>query len=463
MHIFVYMFKTRFNTYFPFLYYLGEFFVILFCSKVMLYLTFSIWNVYNYLFIVFWFVMSLIFRSHVLGRGIELLSLVKSTLESLFFFSGLIAIFNLFFFNFQFQLSTLAIAITLFYFLMLSYRLSLNLVLEKYRGFGGNILRCMIVGYNSHGVHLYEELIKFPEFGYRSSGLFTFDSKVTKKINNITFQGKIIDLDDSIFKKYDIIFFSEKLSFNQQDYLVKKADEHNLKVNSIPDLVNYDVKNFFISKISSVPYISINKLPLDNLYNQILKRTFDIIFSLLVSVLFLSWMIPIIGLLIKLNSKGPIFFIQKREGYKNSFFNCIKFRTMVVNSQSDSKWADDNDNRLTKIGRVLRLSALDEMPQFLNVLMGDMSVVGPRPHPINLNKEYQSKINKFNKRHRFKPGITGLAQAKGFSGFISGIVDMRERVRMDVFYFKNWSIVMDVKIVIMTILRLSTNLSFRKN
>ena len=178
----------------------------------------------------------------------------------------------------------------------------------------------------------------------------------------------MFDLDDSIFKKYDIIFFSEKLSFNQQDYLVKKADEHNLKVNSIPDLVNYDVKNFFISKISSVPYISINKLPLDNLYNQILKRTFDIIFSLLVSVLFLSWMIPIIGLLIKLNSKGPIFFIQKREGYINSFFNCIKFRTMVVNSQSDSKWADDNDNRLTKIGRVLRLSALDEMPQFLNVL-----------------------------------------------------------------------------------------------
>ena len=122
-----------------------------------------------------------------------------------------------------------------------------------------------------------------------------------------------------------------------------------------------------------------------------------------------------------------------------------------------------NDNRLTKIGRVLRLSALDEMPQFLNVLMGDMSVVGPRPHPINLNKEYQSKINKFNKRHRFKPGITGLAQAKGFSGFISGIVDMRERVRMDVFYFKNWSIVMDVKIVIMTIYRLYSNLSFRKN
>jgi putative colanic acid biosysnthesis UDP-glucose lipid carrier transferase len=457
------MIKTRFNTYFPFLYFLGEFIIILFCSQIMLYLTFTIWSIYNTIFILFWLLTSISFRSHVLGRGIEYFSLVNSTLKSLFFFSGLVAIINLFFFNLQFQLSTLAIAITLFYFSILSYRLILNLVLEKYRAFGGNILRCMIVGYNYHGVHLYEELLKFPEFGYRSFGLFTFDSKVNKNINNIPFQGKIIDLDDSLFKNYDIIFFSEKLSFKEQEYLVQKADEYNLKVNSIPDLVNHDFKNFFISKISSVPYISINKLPLDGFYNQILKRSFDILFSFLVSVFFLSWMIPIFGIIIKLSSKGPVFFIQKREGYKSSFFNCIKFRTMSVNSQSDSKWADDNDSRLTKVGRILRLSALDEMPQFINVLIGDMSVVGPRPHPINLNLEYQDKINKFNKRHRFKPGITGLAQTKGFSGFISELSDMRERVKMDIFYFKNWSIVMDIKIIIMTILKISSNLSFRKN
>ena len=457
------MIKTRFNTYFPFLYFLGEFIIILFCSQIMLYLTFTIWSIYNTIFILFWLLTSISFRSHVLGRGIEYFSLVNSTLKSLFFFSGLVAIINLFFFNFQFQLSTLAIAITFFYFSILSYRLILNLVLEKYRAFGGNILRCMIVGYNYHGVHLYEELLKFPEFGYRSFGLFTFDSKVNKNINNIPFQGKIIDLDDSLFKNYDIIFFSEKLSFKEQEYLVQKADEYNLKVNSIPDLVNHDFKNFFISKISSVPYISINKLPLDGFYNQILKRSFDILFSFLVSVFFLSWMIPIFGIIIKLSSKGPVFFIQKREGYKSSFFNCIKFRTMSVNSQSDSKWADDNDSRLTKVGRILRLSALDEMPQFINVLIGDMSVVGPRPHPINLNLEYQDKINKFNKRHRFKPGITGLAQTKGFSGFISELSDMRERVKMDIFYFKNWSIVMDIKIIIMTILKISSNLSFRKN
>ena len=170
-------------------------------------------------------------------------------------------------------------------------------------------------------------------------------------------------------------------------------------------------------------------------------------------------MIPIFGLLIKISSKGPVFFIQKREGFKGTFFKCIKFRTMNLNQESDSKWADDNDERLTKIGKILRLTAIDEMPQFINVFIGDMSVVGPRPHPINLNKEYESKIIFFNKRHRFKPGITGLAQSKGFSGFISGLNDMRGRVKMDVFYFKNWSIILDLKIIIMTIFKMVSNLN----
>ena len=134
---------------------------------------------------------------------------------------------------------------------------------------------------------------------------------------------------------------------------------------------------------------------------------------------------------------------------------------MVVNSDSDSKWADDNDKRLTIIGKFLRLTALDEMPQFINVLLGEMSVVGPRPHPINLNKEYVSKINMFNKRHRFKPGITGLAQSKGFSGFITGLNDMRDRVKMDVFYFKNWSLILDFKIVLITAYRMVSNLKLK--
>jgi putative colanic acid biosynthesis UDP-glucose lipid carrier transferase len=453
--------KSRFQKYFPFLYYLGELLVMLFVSEIILFLTYTTWNSLHTVFVAFWFLVSLLFRSHVLGRGIRNRKLIKSTFESLFFFSGFAAIMNILFLNLQFQLITLGSAVLLFYFLMLTYRLFVNFILGRYRSYGGNILKCMIVGVNSHGLDLYNEILKYPELGYRTKGIYGFKKKFSKEKLNIPFLGKVIELTDDIFKNYDMIFFSEKLSSKAQLYLLSKADEFNLKANVIPDLVEYDFNNFFISKIESVPFININKLPLDSLYNKFLKRTFDIIFSLLISIFFLSWMIPIFGLIIKISSKGPIFFIQNREGYKGVFFKCIKFRTMVVNSDSDSKWADDNDKRLTTIGKFLRLTALDEMPQFINVLLGEMSVVGPRPHPINLNKEYVSKINMFNKRHRFKPGITGLAQSKGFSGFITGLNDMRDRVKMDVFYFKNWSLILDFKIVLITAYKMFSNLNLK--
>ena len=453
--------RSRFQSYFPILYYLGEFLVILLSTELMLLLTYSSWTYLNSLFIGFWFIVSLLFNSHVLGRGIKNRKLFKSTFESLFIFSGFVAILNVMFFNLQFQLGTIGIAILIFYFLMLSYRLFVNFVLGRYRTFGGNILNCMIVGVNSHGLDLFNEILKHPQLGFRAKGIYGYKKKFSKEKLDIPFLGKLIDFSDDIFKRHDVIFFSEKLSKKDQSFLLSKAEEFNLKANVIPELIDYDFNNFFISKIESVPYININKLPLDSLFNQFLKRSFDIIFSFIVLIVFLSWMIPVIGIIIKISSRGPIFFIQKREGFKGLYFNCLKFRTMKVNLESDSKWADDNDDRLTRIGKILRLTALDEMPQFINVFFGDMSVVGPRPHPINLNKEYESKIILFNKRHRFKPGITGLAQSKGFSGFIKGLNDMRDRVKMDVFYFKNWSIILDFKIIILTIFKLISNLNLR--
>ena len=452
---------SRFQSYFPILYYLGELLIILFATEIMLLLTYTSWTYLNTIFIIFWLLISMLSKSNVLGRGIKNFKLVKSTLYILFFFSGFVAILNMFFFNIQFQLLTLITASAIFYFLMLTYRLLVNFVLGRYRAFGGNILKCIIVGTNDHGLDLFNEILKYPELGYRANGIYSFDKNLNKKNTNIPFLGKLKKLSDDIFKQNNTIFFSDKLSLKAQAFILNKADEFNLKANIIPDLVDHDFRNFFISKIESVPYININKLPLDSLFNQILKRSFDIIFSFLVSIIFLSWMIPIFGLLIKISSKGPVFFIQNREGLKGTYFKCIKFRTMIINSESDSKWADDNDERLTKIGKFLRLSALDEMPQFLNVFFGEMSVVGPRPHPINLNKEYETKITMFNKRHRFKPGITGLAQAKGFSGFIYGLNNMRERVKMDVFYFKKWSLVLDVKIVFMTVVKMLANLNLK--
>ena len=442
--------KTRFNFYFPILYYFGEFLVIFLSTHIMLAYTFTKWTYVNNLFIAFWFLISIALKSHVVGRDIKKWNLIKSTLKSLFLFSGFVSILNLLFYRMEFYLFTIIIAAALFYFLMLLYRLTVDTILEKYRATGGNILKCLIIGNNNQVSQLYDEILKFPELGYRTDGIYTYNSK--SKLDSVPHLGKFTDLDESVIKEHDRIFFSQKIKLKSQEKIIEIADKLNIKISSIPDLAFYDYKNFFISKISTVPYISINKLPLDNVLNLYLKRSFDILFSFLVIILVLSWLTPIIGIILKLSSKGPVFFIQKREGYRGKIFECIKFRTMVPNSMSDTKMADDNDLRLTRFGKFLRLSTLDEMPQFINVFFGDMSVVGPRPHPVNLNREYRSKVVNFEKRHRYKPGITGLAQSLGYTGFVSSFHDMNHRVKMDVFYFKNWSIFLDLKIVIRTIL-----------
>ena len=425
--------------------------VIFISTHIMLAYTHTKWTYLNYLFIGFWFLISIGLKSHVVGRDIKKWNLIKSSLKKLFFFSGLMSILNLLFVRMDFYLSTIIIAATIFYFLIILYRLSVDSVLENYRATGGNIIKCLVIGHNSHGIELYKEIIEHPELGYRCQGVYSYSQK-TKLIKNVPHLGYFTALSEEKIMEYDRIFFSQKLKTKSQEKIIKIADHLNLKVSSIPDLAFHDVKNFFISKISTVPYISINKLPLDNIINIYLKRSFDIVFSFLVITFLLSWLTPLLGLIIKLSSKGPVFFIQKREGLRGKIFECIKFRTMILNKESDITMADNNDKRLTKFGKFLRLSTLDELPQFINVFFGDMSIVGPRPHPINLNKEYRNKILKFNKRHRHKPGITGLSQISGYSGYISSLNDMNKRVKTDVFYFKNWSFLLDLKIIFKTFL-----------
>ena len=174
--------SSRFNTYFPVLYYIGEFFVILLSTQIMLAYTFTKWTFLNHLFIGFWFLISFISKSHVIGRDISKINLVKSTLRSLFLFSGFVSILNLLFFRQEFYLQTIILAATIFYFLMLLYRLTLDSVLENYRATGGNILNCMVIGHNYHGFELYNEILKHPELGYRCEGVYSF--KNTQEYQN---------------------------------------------------------------------------------------------------------------------------------------------------------------------------------------------------------------------------------------------------------------------------------------
>ncbi|MBP8822095.1 MAG: exopolysaccharide biosynthesis polyprenyl glycosylphosphotransferase [Flavobacteriales bacterium] len=201
----------------------------------------------------------------------------------------------------------------------------------------------------------------------------------------------------------------------------------------------------------AVPVSRLRKEPLDRKGNRVLKRSFDIVFSFLVITLVFSWLFPLLALLIKLSSKGPVFFKQTRMGERKKKFTCYKFRSMRMNEDADSRQATRNDPRITRVGNFLRRSNLDELPQFFNVLLGQMSVVGPRPHPLKLNDQFRDIIDKYMVRHFVRPGITGWAQVNGFRGETRTPELMEKRVELDVWYVENWSFQLDLKIVLKTV------------
>jgi putative colanic acid biosynthesis UDP-glucose lipid carrier transferase len=185
-------------------------------------------------------------------------------------------------------------------------------------------------------------------------------------------------------------------------------------------------------------------------YYHTLKRLMDICISMLLITLIMSWLFPIVAVLIKLTSKGPVFFIQKRTGHMGVVFDCYKFRTMYVNADADLRQASSNDKRITLVGKILRLTHVDEIPQLFNVLLGDMSIVGPRPHMLYHTRHYGQLIPYYNLRHEAMPGMTGMAQIKGYIGEINAERELRKRIQWDIYYLKNRSIWLDMKILVIT-------------
>ncbi|MEQ1585077.1 MAG: exopolysaccharide biosynthesis polyprenyl glycosylphosphotransferase [Cyclobacteriaceae bacterium] len=209
-----------------------------------------------------------------------------------------------------------------------------------------------------------------------------------------------------------------------------------------------------LGKYDQIPGLGMATLPLDEFINQFIKRAFDLVFSVIFLLSIFSWLYAIIALLIKLDSKGPVFFIQMRNGLNNKPFGCFKFRTMSFERNAEFIQATKNDQRITRIGKFLRKSSIDELPQFINVFRGDMSLIGPRPHPIKLNEDFSGKIKSMVSRHYVKPGITGLAQCMGYRGETQTLTDMENRVRLDRYYIENWSFWLDIKIIFLTVVSL---------
>lgn len=233
--------------------------------------------------------------------------------------------------------------------------------------------------------------------------------------------------------------------------LIEMADQDCIRFRIVPDISFFVNRQVHVDYLKEIPIISLRNEPLEDLGNRIRKRLFDVVVSSLVAIFILSWLIPIISILIRLESKGPIFFKQPRNGKDNKIFACLKFRSMRVNAHANEQQATKNDVRVTRVGKFLRRTSLDEFPQFLNVLQGDMSVVGPRPHMLKHTDDYSRKINQYMIRHFLKPGITGWAQIKGFRGETQTVYHMQKRVEHDLWYMENWSLMLDLKIMFLTL------------
>jgi putative colanic acid biosysnthesis UDP-glucose lipid carrier transferase len=233
--------------------------------------------------------------------------------------------------------------------------------------------------------------------------------------------------------------------------MISDAEKACIRFKIVPDFSLFINKPVHIDYIRDMPILSLRSEPLDDVGNRIKKRALDILVSSFVIIFILSWLVPILGLLIILESRGAIFFAQIRSGKNNKTFKCYKFRSMKVNKESDQKQATKNDSRVTKIGRIIRKTSLDEFPQFINVLKGEMSLVGPRPHMVKHTTDYSKIVDQFMIRQFLKPGITGWAQINGYRGEITDEHSIKMRVDNDLWYLENWNIWLDVRIIFLTV------------
>jgi putative colanic acid biosynthesis UDP-glucose lipid carrier transferase len=311
--------------------------------------------------------------------------------------------------------------------------------------YGGNFRKVVIVGEEKHTSELAHFFNENPNYGYKL--VKVFDLKTSKK-------QEIKECQDFVLEnKIDEIYCAlSDLSNTDVNNFIDFTDNNLKTLKFLPDEKEATARNLKLDYYGYIPIVSLRNIPLDITANKVIKRTFDILFSVIIIVGVLSWLIPILALFIKSESKGPIFFKQKRNGLNYHEFDCFKFRSMTLNEIADVEQVSKNDPRITKIGRFIRKTSIDELPQFFNVFLGDMSVVGPRPHMVSHTEMYAKKVDKFMVRHFIKPGITGLAQTNGYRGEVESEKDIINRVKYDIFYLENWSLLLDIKIVFLTVL-----------
>ncbi len=427
-------------------------------------------QIFSEMYLQMWLYLNLIYfvSAQISGtfdmyRNTRFFTLVSSIFR-LFFFQVVFAFSYIVIFkdfNNTFKLSREALLVTYLssFILTLIWRFGFIKMARFYRARGFNNRRIVIVGAGESAQDFKKMLESRVEYGYKFIGFFEdrperYNLKVRENILGSIDEVNAYALNNDIDEIFCALPYNEEIRIKD---LISFGDENLIRVKIVPDMtrfLSHHLNKIEIDYYGQIPVMTLRPEPLENFINRVIKRIFDIGFSVLIITFVLSWLIPIISLIIKLTSKGPVFFKQKRSGFRNQTFDVIKFRTMYVHDDSNANQATKGDSRITPIGAFLRKTSLDEFPQFINVFFGQMSVIGPRPHMLKHTDEYSKIIDKFMVRHLVKPGITGWAQVNGYRGETRNKQKMEDRVRADVWYIENWSFTLDIKIVFMTIVNL---------
>ena len=367
----------------------------------------------------------------------------------------LLSVCLLLLFHFEFSHSRL---FGLFYIVLIliivSYRLAFRYFLELYRKQGGNVRKVILIGSHENMQELYHAMTDDPTSGYRILGYFE-DFPSDRYPSDVSYLGHPQEVSNFLEQNVggvDQLYCSLPSARSAEIVpIINYCENHLVRFFSVPNVRNYLKRRMHFEMLGNVPVLSIRREPLELLENRIVKRTFDIVCSTLFLCTVFPFIYIIVGIAIKMSSPGPVFFKQKRSGEDGKEFWCYKFRSMKVNTQCDTLQATEHDPRKTRIGEIIRKTSIDELPQFINVLKGDMSIVGPRPHMLKHTQEYSLLINKFMVRHFVKPGITGWAQVTGYRGETKELWQMEGRVMRDIWYIEHWTFLLDLYIMYKTV------------
>jgi putative colanic acid biosysnthesis UDP-glucose lipid carrier transferase len=409
---------------------------------------------YLYLNIV-WFILVFIFRAHTIDRNIR---------PRVFFITYVqIIIFFFFFFLMFFQFRAFEYyprhwwkyIFPVFFTSLMVWKFALYYGFRLYRKLGYNYRHVIIIGNDTNAKILQHYLLSNPWHGLRYNGYFS-DREIMDEESRANYLGNLSDLDKNLKAKViDEVFIDwSSIPRKKLNEIFEVLDNYPVKVRVIPDLQDFSFRSAEIVNYGDLPVIQIHPGPLSIWYNRLVKRCFDLMVSLAAAILVLSWLTPILWIASLFGSREGVFFKQRRTAADGREFTCLKYRSMRENAEADLKAASKEDKRITPVGRILRKTSLDEFPQFINVLIGEMSVVGPRPHMLKHTEEYRKLIKRFMLRHTVKPGITGLAQVRGYRGEITCFEDIEKRVQYDVKYIENWSFNLDLRIILRTLLLL---------